>query len=207
METSQRKGRLEMLYFTDPYCSWCWSTEPMIKKMQVVYGPQIHIRYVMGGLVEDIANFRDTLNDISRLEQIGPHWSQVSQISGMPIDPNLWRDIQDPHFSTWPACIAYHAARVQGERAGELYLRRLREAALTERKIISHRQVQLGLAQEVGLNIPLFTDALDSGKAEQAFQRDLRDSRANKATGFPTPYFSSSTPRAIPLASLYRAPW
>jgi len=48
---------LEVLAFTDPVCTWCWGSEPVLRKLQVGYGEQIRIRPVMGGLVEDIRSF------------------------------------------------------------------------------------------------------------------------------------------------------
>ncbi len=181
---------IEITYFTDPYCSWCWATEPMLYRMRETYREQVHIRYVMGGLVHDMADFYDGLNDIRTTEQVAPHWRMVSQRSGQPIDERLMEDITDPHFSTWPACQAAKAAFLQGKAVGERYLRRMRRAALTERKIISLPEVYLALAEEVaGLDAERFQADLESGAAERAFQADLAECRRYGATGFPTLLF------------------
>lgn len=50
---------LEIVSFTDPYCTWCWGSEPILRKIQEVYRTQVSIRFVMGGLVEDMRNFSD----------------------------------------------------------------------------------------------------------------------------------------------------
>jgi putative protein-disulfide isomerase len=181
---------VEVTYFTDPYCSWCWATEPMLYRIRETYREQVHIRYVMGGLVKDMAEFYDALNDIRTTAQVAPHWRMVSERSGQPIDEGLMEEITDPHFSTWPACIAVKAAQLQGEEVGERFLRRLRRAALTERKVISYREVQEALAQEVpGLDLERWRKALDSGQAERAFQEDLAECRRYGVTGFPTLLF------------------
>jgi len=77
------------------------------------------------------------LNDIRTTAEVAPHWRMVSERSGQPIDERLMEDITDPHFSTWPACRAVKAVFLQGDDVGERYLRRMRRAALTERKVIS----------------------------------------------------------------------
>ena len=128
---------IEITYFTDPYCSWCWATEPMLYRLRETYREQIMMRYVMGGLVRDMSDFYDSLNDIHATAQVAPHWRMVSERSGQPIDERLMDDISDPHFSTWPACIPVKAAQLQGEAVGESYLRRWRRPALPDRQCVS----------------------------------------------------------------------
>lgn len=204
--TNSRKGvdamaKVEITYFTDPYCSWCWATEPMLYRIRETYREQVHIRYVMGGLVRDMADFYDSLNNIRTTAEVAPHWRMVSERSGQPIDERLMNDITDPHFSTWPACIAVKAAFLQGEGVGEAYLRRMRRAALTERKIISLPEVYLALAQKVaGLDLDRFRADLESGAAERVFHDDLAECRRYGVTGFPTLLFRRLSPVAVPGA-------
>jgi len=193
--------RVEITYFTDPYCSWCWATEPMLYRIRETYREQVRIRYVMGGLVRDMADFYDSLNDIRTTAEVAPHWRMVSERSGQPIDERLMEDITDPHFSTWPACIAVKAAQLQSEEIGEAYLRRLRRAALTERRIISHPEVYRELAREVpGLDLARFEGALQDGSAERAFQADLAECRRYGVTGFPTLLFAPAGRVLLPHA-------
>ena len=56
--------------YSDPYCTWCWGSEPMLTKLRAIYGQAIGVRVVMGGLVRDIAQFRHPANNIG-----GAHWS------------------------------------------------------------------------------------------------------------------------------------
>lgn len=186
-----KSPKINVLAFTDPYCSWCWATEPMILSMMEKYRDQIHFEYVFGGLVEDMSKFYDSSNDIGTAAAVVPHWKMVSERSGQPIDENLWVDLEAyPHFSTWPANIAAKAAFLQSQKVGERYLRRLRRAALTERRIISNEGVYLPLARETEeLDVERFESDINSEKAAKAFEADMKTSRAWQAFGFPTMLF------------------
>ncbi|HEY3364160.1 MAG TPA: DsbA family protein [Symbiobacteriaceae bacterium] len=183
-------AKIEILYFTDPFCSWCWATEAPLFRLREVYRDQLQVKYVMGGLVEDMTKFYDASNDIRGTAQVAPHWRMVSERSGQPIDERLMEDITDPHWSTWPACIAVKAAELQGTKVGDKYLRRLRRAALTERLNVSVREVQLRLAETVaGLDVSRLTVDMDRDETRQAFSADLKLGREYGATGFPTLLF------------------
>ena len=183
--------KLEIMVFTDPYCSWCWATEPMILTMMEKYRDQIHFQYVFGGLIQDFDDFYDEHNDIRDAAATKPHWKMVSERTGQPIDENLWEDIAPiRHFSTWPANIAAKAAFLQSDEIGFRYLRRLRRAALTERKIISRKEIYEALARETeGLDYTRFVQDIESGRAENAFMKDQQICISWQTFGFPTMLF------------------
>ena len=47
---------IEIIEFTDPVCTWCWGSEPVLRKLETRYGEQVKISYIMGGLVQDITS-------------------------------------------------------------------------------------------------------------------------------------------------------
>jgi putative protein-disulfide isomerase len=192
MKTQKKNDtKLEVWVFTDPYCSWCWATEPMILTMMEKYRDQLHFRYIFGGLIKDFDDFYDAQNDIRDAAATKPHWKMVSERTGQPIDENLWEDIAPiRHFSTWPANVAAKAAFLQSEEVGFRYLRRLRRAALTERKIISDPAVYEALAKETeGLDFDRFHRDIEKGTAEKAFMEDQRICEQWQTFGFPTMLF------------------
>ncbi|MBI4318191.1 MAG: DsbA family protein, partial [Chloroflexi bacterium] len=193
---------IEIEYYTDPVCSWCWASEPALKRLKEEYGDQVHITYKMGGLLESWRVFYDGLNDIGKPEQVAPHWVDVSQRSGMPIDEKIW--LEDPPDSTYPASIAVKAAQRQGEASGERYLRRVREMGLTERKNIERREVLLQAAQDVGLDVARFVQDLDDPATERAFREEMTDARAQGISGFPTLVFRNRHGEALVLGG-YRS--
>jgi len=188
--TGKDEGHLvEVVEYTDPYCTWCWGSEPVLRKIKEIYRDQVKVSFRMGGLVRDIDDFYDPLNRIGgedMMEQVAAHWLDASRRHGMPVDPEVFSDAKEEFRSTYPASIACKAAQMQSEELGERYLRRLREAAAAERKLIHRRDVQIQLAREVGLDIGRFTEALDDGSALKAFEEDLKETRTRGITGFPT---------------------
>ncbi|MDO8736081.1 MAG: DsbA family protein [Thermoleophilia bacterium] len=180
---------IELIIYSDPYCTWCWGSEPVLRKIQEVYGDQVRLVYRMGGLVEDTTRFRDPLNKIGgpgMHKQVAEHWRQAATRHGMPVDADVFIDYASEFRSTWPACIAYKAAEIQDPVLAGRYLRRLREAAAAEHVPIHRLEVQADLAEETGLDRQRLLADIDSGIAEAAFRDDLQLCRDNEVTGFPS---------------------
>ncbi|MNR89462.1 DSBA-like thioredoxin domain protein [compost metagenome] len=181
------KPKVEILTFTDPFCSWCWAMEPVIYRAKETYRDQLRIRPVMGGLVPDMAHFTDPLNGISSTADVAPHWEEVGLRTGQPIDGTFMRENQDPHWGTWPACIAASAAALQGDDLGEAFLRRLRRAAQAEGRNASSPEVYQAIAEATpGLDLDRFKAAIADGTAERAFQEDRQLGAQVRVRSFPT---------------------
>ena len=177
-------AKIKILYFTDPDCSWCWALEPIVKKLLEEYSGQLKIVYRMGGLLEAWDDFFDARNQIGRPDQVAAHWVEVAERSGMPIDEQIW--LEDPPDSTYPGCIAYRAAFIQDEKLAEAYLRRLREAVLTERRNIACENVLFDLAAPLEFDMDWFREDFLTGRAQEAFRADLSEVRGRGISGFPT---------------------
>ena len=169
---------------TDPFCTWCWGTEPVLRRIEETYGDQVHVEFVMGGLVADFESFCDAANDITDPADVAPHWREAAERHGMPVDVSVWHD--DPPQSSYPANVAYEAAEFQSPALATRYLRRLREAIATEGRNIANRSVLVELAGDVDLDVPAFEAALNGDRARTAFEEDRRWVRRHGATTFPT---------------------
>jgi putative protein-disulfide isomerase len=178
---------LEIVSFTDPYCTWCWGSEPILRRIEETFGSQIRISFVMGGLVKNMNDFHDAANNIGGEDwanQVAAHWHEASERHGMPVDVRVFLDMKSS-FSTYPANIAFKAAQIQDLDIAVKYLRRLREAASAERKLIHQPQVQAELASEVGLDPDRLLSDIE-GPAKDAFESDLKLCQKLGVTGFPT---------------------
>jgi len=66
-ESVQSNAIAEVLYFTDPICSTCWTIQPELRLLKMTYGGQISFRYVMAGLLPGWENFsRGDINNRKR---------------------------------------------------------------------------------------------------------------------------------------------
>lgn len=182
---------VEVLAFTDPVCTWCWGSEPVLRKLETWYGNGVRIRYVMGGLVEDIRAFRDRANDIGgdperSNQQIARHWLEASERHGMPVRTEGFRLFTAKTVSTYPQNIAFKAAELTNPGLAARYLRRVREASAAEARETGCHEVLIELASEVGLDIAAFIGHLNDGSAEKAFREDMEMTRRYGVRGFPT---------------------
>ena len=196
------KAIIEVIEYTDPYCTWCWGAEPILRKIKEKYGNQVKVNFKMGGLVADIKQFNDPANQIGGqnwYKQVAAHWIDASNRHGMPVDGQVFYDIKDEAFSTYPANIAYKSAEFQDKKLAKIFLRRMREGAAAERKVIHSLEVQAKLAEEVGLKKDQFIEDIKNGRAEKEFQKDLKEARSKGITGFPTFLIKSSDGKEVIL--------
>jgi putative protein-disulfide isomerase len=182
---------VEIIEFTDPVCTWCWGSEPVLRKLETRYGEQVRISYVMGGLVQDITSFYDGQNDIGgdpdrSNRNIARHWVEASERHGMPVRSKGFKLFTREHPSTYPQNIAYKAAQMQDPELAKRFLRRIREASAAEARLTNTTDVLLELASEVGLDIARFLDDFTNGPARKAFEADLATTAKYGARGFPS---------------------
>lgn len=177
--------------FSDPVCIWCWGTEPIFRALETHYPNQIDIRTVMGGLVDDINTFSDPGNGIDAgpegaNAQIVSHWLEAQNRHRMPVKPDGFHLFSKAYPSTYPQNIAYKAAQLADPDKADAFLRRIREATLTEAKVTSNPDVLFGLAKDVGLCLEAFSKALESGEAKQRFEEDLLHTQKAGVDVFPS---------------------
>ncbi len=182
---------VEIVQFTDPVCTWCWGSEPILRKLEESYGDKLKFSYVMGGLVKNVFEFYDSHNDIggdpeSSNKQVAKHWLDASARHGMPVKTDGFNLLSKEYPSTYPQNIAYKAAQMQGEEIASKFLRRIREASAAEAKLTSRTEVLIELASETGLDISQFLDDFTNGKAQKAFEEDLYTTKQFGVNGFPT---------------------
>ena len=185
--------KLILTQFTDPACTWCWGSEPVVRKLEWQFGDQLELKFVMGGLVKDINQFGgDPRNGVTGtnvkqlMEGVATHWVDASSRHGMPVDISVCPVLFDEeNISTYPMNEAYKAAQLQDSTLADVFLRRIREAVTTEGRPANRLEILVELAEETGLNPVRFKRDMEEGNASEAFYDDLMTSRKMGATGFP----------------------
>ncbi|MDF2675101.1 MAG: oxidoreductase [Clostridiales bacterium] len=198
------KKIVEVIEFTDPACTWCWGSEPILRKLETLYEGSMEVNYIMGGLVKDIRNFRDDLNNIGGdtsdvNAQVASHWLEASERHGMPVEPKGFSLFSEDTPSTYPMNIAYKAAQFQSEVLAKKFLRRIREAVETEASKANQIEVLIELAGECGIDIAKFIKSFSDGTAEKAFEEDLKVTGSYRVHGFPSFLVKSSEGKGIML--------
>ncbi len=176
-----------ILYVTDPICSACWVMEPAWRKLLLHYGAHFNYQYIYGGLLPKWEGFRDVGAGISQPSDVIPHWEEVAQHYGQPIDPSVWAT--DPLASSYPPSIALHAVRLFAPEKEGSFLRRMREALFLEARNIAKLDTLISIAEELGLDTGIFTALWKSPTVEAQFHLDLQRTRRLPVRGFPTLLF------------------
>jgi predicted DsbA family dithiol-disulfide isomerase len=177
-------ARAEIIYVTDPICSHCWAMEPGWRKLLYHYGHLLTVRHLYGGLVPRWEGFADRGAGIRGPADVAPHWEEVVERYGQPIDPSVW--LRDPLSSSFPASIAAHTVRLIAPEMEEAYLRRIRDALFLEARNIARTDVLIACAKDIGVDEALFAAAFERGDGVAPFEADLAELRELPVRGFPT---------------------
>ena len=175
---------MRIIYFTDPICSACWMVEPQIRKLLIEYSEHIRLEHHMGGLLPSWDAFKS--GSITKPSDVAHHWDQMGTHYGMPIDGEVW--LTDPLPSSYPACMAFKAAELQGVEKAERFLRRIREMVMLEKTNIARPENLRQAALESGIDMVRF-DADYNSSAQQLFRQDLQLCAQFRVQGFPSMFF------------------
>lgn len=179
-----QETRARILYATDPICSHCWAMEPAWRRFLYLYGDHVATTSLYGGLLPEWEGFADVGAGIREPADIPPHWQEVVDRYGQPIDGSVWHD--DPLSSSYPPSVAVHAVRAIDPAREDDYLRRIRQAVFLEARNIARPEVLAECAADIGIDAARFLEVYRGPRAEQAFEDDLRMRRERGIRGFPT---------------------
>lgn len=183
--TSLDKHKLNLLIYTDPLCCSCWALDPVIKRFLTEYGDYFNLILKMGGLLESWELSTDS--EFSSREDMANHWREVGDLYGMPISGNVWSTTN--LNSSYPASMAYIAAKNQGDIISLLFWRKLREAVFVYDKDIGDEYTLLNIASECGLYTDRFLQDYRSEKTKNIFFSEISEARSLGINFFPTVVF------------------
>ncbi len=160
---------VDVLHFADPWCWWSWGLEPILNRLREVYGDQIKVVYKMGGITDDVSEWRreyDVVDDPALRAWV----TESTSLTGMPADPEYY--LKSRVKTTWPACVAFKAAQLQGEELAERFLRRLMEIIALDAKDLSTEEALVKVGKEVGLDPARLGRDIKSVKVKSLFEHD-----------------------------------
>ncbi|MFT5287655.1 MAG: putative protein-disulfide isomerase, partial [Planctomycetota bacterium] len=168
---------IQLLYVTDPMCSWCFGFAPVIAKVKAQLADGVGFRLVLGGLAPD----SDEPMEANMLAYVQQAWRAVTARTGVEFNHEFWEQ-HHPKRSTWPACRAVLAA---GER-GELMFEAIQRAYYVDARDPSDKATLIAIAGQLGLDRQAFEQALDSAETKQLLAEEFKLRDQIGANSFPS---------------------
>lgn len=194
---SERQRRL--IYFADPMCSWCWGFSPVIQKISSLYGDDLPIMMVMGGLRagNTVPMDQGMKNDIKG------HWQHVNERTGQGFDYSFF-DRQGFVYDTGPACRAVVAVRRAAPGQELAFLAHLHEAFYQWGVDLTKGPELLRLAIEFGLGEAEFSQNFSGEDCSHELASDFNFVLNNGIRAFPALLGGSDADRFMSVTHGYR---
>src|SRR2546421_1022229 len=170
MQRSRSDPPIEIVHFADPWCWWSWGLEPVLQRLKEVYGDNVQVTYKMGGEFESLKGW---MQEYGVDERSTVDWILESvALTHMPVQPDYY--FRCHVKSSFPACLAFKAARVQSEEKATKYFRRMMEAFGLE-CLTATDDTLVKLGTEVGLDKDRLRKEMHSPAVGAAFERDRQE--------------------------------
>lgn len=172
---------MELIYITDPMCSWCWGFAPAIERIHERLPAGMDFSLVLGGLAPD----SDEPMPAETRAMVQGAWDAVEERTGARFNRDFWERCA-PRRSTWPACRAVLAARRLEAGADWRVFKALQRAYYLEARNPSEEDTLIQVAGEQGLDERAFRDLLNGAEVEADFAKDRERCAEIGLTAFPT---------------------
>ena len=180
MTTATR--RPELIYISDPLCSWCWGFVPSLRTIREKYPSKFQYRFVVGGLRTGTA--AQQLDENLRSHLINS-WQEVERRSGQPFDYSFL-ERKDFFYDTEPACRAIVTARHLSPESVFNYNAALQSAFYHSGLDPTHIDTFLKVACDIGLEKTAFHESFLSPDMARQTEDDFKKARILGAHGFPS---------------------
>jgi putative protein-disulfide isomerase len=170
-----------LIYFADPMCSWCWGFVPVMASVRRIWGDDLPVRLVMGGLRPGTDKPMTEAAKASTRE----HWGHVNEASGQPFDYGFF-EREGFVYDTDPAARAVVLARSASETLALALLVRIQGAFYAQNQDVTDFDVLADLAAEVGFEREGFRATLPDEQLKRQTWQDYATSQRAGVTGFPT---------------------
>ncbi|MGI9316145.1 MAG: DsbA family protein [bacterium] len=180
-------GHGTVLYYAhDPMCSWCWAFAPMWEKLKLALKTEhplsLQVQPLLGGLAPDTEEpmpqeMQDYLKNT---------WSSIQErVPGTRFNFDFWEQCS-PRRSTWRACRAVIAARLQSDKFESVMIRAIQRAYYLNARNPSNFSTLAAVAEEIGLDRVRFSDDLDAPDTHKIHQKEMQQVRQLGVQGFPS---------------------
>lgn len=190
---------LQMIYFADSMCSWCYGFAPVITALAERFEDRLGLRVVMGGLR---AGNTVAMTDKDR-EYIRSAWTRVGQATGQPFDFAFF-ERESFTYDTEPACRAVVTARRLMPRMALPFKARVSRAFYAENRDMTSAEEIANIAEEAGFKREEFSAAFANPETHNETFRDFLTAQELGIRGFPTLIAGSEAKGYALLTNGYR---
>jgi len=179
---NQERAPATLYYVHDPMCSWCWAFRPVWQQIQRQLPPGVVVRRLLGGLAPD----SDEPMPASMQRYLQQTWDTIQQrVPGTRFNFDFWTRCR-PRRSTYPACRAVIAARLQDPDSEVRMTGAIQEAYYLRALNPSEASTLVALAGELGLDSPRFAKDLAAPETQQALLQEIAQARSLGGDSFPS---------------------
>lgn len=190
---------LQLVYFADPMCSWCYGFSPVITALAERFEGRLGLQVVMGGLR---AGNTEPMTGKDK-DYVRGEWTKVGEATGQPFDPSFFN--RDTFvYDTEPACRAVVAARRLQPNMALPMLARVARAFYAEARDMTVADEISEVAEEAGFDRAAFVAAFMSPEVQNETFRDFLTAQELGIRGFPTLIAGSEAKGYALLTNGYR---
>jgi len=171
---------LELLYFANPMCSWCWGFAPVMRHVQERW-PEMRLVVATG----ELGRNRDRPMSEADKATVREHWQHVVERTGQPFDFAFF-ERQGFVYDTEPPSRLLTLLRHHYPATLPAALHRLHERFYARNEAITDRALLAETATEFGLDRTTFDAAFDSEDLIEETAREWQTTARLGVTGYPT---------------------
>lgn len=192
-------NRIKITVFADPVCTWCWGSVPVLRALAYRYGEQLHISYIMGVMIENIATFNNRKLSIGgdyalSNRNMHTHWLEASAQHGMPVCESGFHLFSAEHPSTKSQNRAFITAKLYAAKSNDKnsvfaplrYLRHLQEATAVDAVQTGDAERLAAMSAVVGFSPEKFRELYNSEEVTEMLRSNIELCRNYEVAQFPT---------------------
>ncbi len=179
----------ELMYFSDPMCSWCYGFGPAIEALSTEYADRMPVQMILGGLRPD--ETRPLPEKMSG--EIAHHWEMVHEASGQEFDFDFFKKHPEFIYNTAPACRAVVAAGRGDTPRPMQFQHQLQKMFYAQGQDPTRVEVFEAAAEAAGLDRAEFRRMYDDPETEAITRQNFELARAFGINGYPTVVLREST--------------
>jgi putative protein-disulfide isomerase len=169
---------LQLLYFANPMCSWCWGFQPVVHALAERGYP---LTLALGTLGADRAR---PMRDVDKA-QVREHWQHVAERTGQPFDFGFF-DRAGFVYDTEPPSRAIAVVRRYYPSLAVPFLGRLQERFYALAQDITDPTVLREAAGEFGIDAEQFDAAFGDPATAAEVAAEWQQTARLGVTGYPT---------------------